>query len=576
MAHIACPEGEEHQLAKELQRRVLTGGRDGGFITFVDSRKGVETLAMATQQDVAELFDNSAVVPYRAGFTPEDRRRIEGQLQPGSLRGVVSTSALELGIDLPHLCVGFNVGVPPTRKAYRQRLGRVGRNGPGAFVVIGTPDAFRWYGTSFREYHDMSVEPSYLYLDNRFMQFAHGRCLADERETLAAPARRLPRVGWPSGFDDVYAAARPGGNRPLEFDAIAELGGDIPHLNYPLRNVGESNFRIKLFVDDPDGFGEVSQSQALRECYPGATYLHNARAYEVKAWNTSSFERPFIRVKSTSPYRSTRPRITTWINTGVTATELIEGHLLNGDNGFLAECQMLITERVSGYIDRRTGEFHSYRDLQQRNPNMKPRSRNFRTSGVVFCIEKDWFKQGGVKQLVSDRLREIFVHEYSVLPQDVGSVATNISVRDGEGKTWQGGCVAVFDQTYGSLRLTEKLYLEFSHILERLAVASAEPAQELDNFQSLVSRVREEFSGFSSSSPAIGISSDDPPSGYEQVFTGGSRVCFRDRGQIARDVEVIVPSIVDGRLMYQVKVESPSRHTPHAPLGSRIKVRSVW
>ena len=66
-----------------------------------------------------------------------------------------------------------------------------------------------------------------------------------------------------------------------------------------------------------------------------------------------------------------------------------------------------------------------------------------------------------------DRLREVFSHEYSVLPQDIGSAATNITVRDGDGNVWRGGCVAIFDQTYGSLRLTENLYINFDHILER-------------------------------------------------------------------------------------------------------------
>ena len=197
IAHIACPEGEEIQLATTLQEQVLSSGTTGGFITFMDSRKGVETLAMASQSNIEELAKDPTVVPYRSGFTSQDRQRIESQLQRGKLRGVISTSALELGIDLPHLRVGFNLGVPATRKSYRQRLGRVGRNGPGAFVVIAPPNAFRRYGTTFREYHDMSVEPSYLYLDNRFAQFAHGRCLADERDALAAPAALPTRVQWP-------------------------------------------------------------------------------------------------------------------------------------------------------------------------------------------------------------------------------------------------------------------------------------------------------------------------------------------------------------------------------------------
>ena len=553
VAHIACPEGEERQLAKELQLLVLAEGRSGGFITFVDSRKGVETLAIATQQDVEELSDNPAVVPYRAGYTAEDRRRIEEQLQSGNRKGVVSTSALELGIDLPHLRVGFNVGIPATRKAYRQRLGRVGRSGPGAFVMIGPPNAFRRYGTSFQEYHEMSVEPSYLYLDNRFMQFAHGRCLADELDSLTAPASLPTRVQWPAGFRDIYSVARPGGARPTEFDAIAALGGDTPQRGYPLRNVGEFNYQIKLH-ENADSFGEANQSQALRECYPGATYFHNARAYEVKAWYTSGFA-PFIRVKPTSPHRLTRPRTTMWINTGITAMDIIENRLLRGEDGFLAECEMLITERVEGYIDAQ-GQYQAYQDLRQVDSNMRARSRNFRTSGVVLCINEDWFKKDSMKNLVSDRLREVLVHEYSMLPQDIGSSATNISVRDLDGAIPRGACVAVFDNTYGSLRLTEKLYLEFAHILDRLVVAAeAESEQESMEFQPVIARIRKRFSTFSTSALA-GELTGNPPNGYEQVFAEGSRVCFREYGQIVGDVEIIEPAIIEDRLMYRVKMET--------------------
>lgn len=562
VAHIACPEREEIQVVKGLLDRVLAEGSDGGFITFLDSRKGVEGLAMATRgksnnDDMGGLLADTDVLPYRAGYDAEDRRQIEQKLQSGKLRGVVSTSALELGIDIPHLRVGFNVGVPGTRKAYRQRLGRVGRNGPGAFVVVTSQQEFRRYGTTFREYHEMSVEPSYLYLDNRFMQFAHGRCLALELEALGASSRVPTRIAWPPGFKDSYSAARPGGQRQPEFDAIAALGGDTPHYGYPLRNVGEVNFQIKL-RQDADSIGDVSQLQALRECYPGATYLHLARAYEVAAWHTGSFE-TFIRVKRGTPGRSTRPRITTWINAGLTQADLLESHVLRGESGFLAECQMQITERVEGYVDGRTDRFNSYQDLQSRNPNMRARSRNFRTSGVVLRIDRDWFKKTSVKGTFADRLREVFVREYSVSPQDVGSAASNILVRTPDGGRLRGRCVAVFDETYGSLRLTERLYLKFEHVLDRLATAAAESTTEGDDFESIVARIRHELTTFT----ATGVSdtaSTDLPTGYEQVFRKGSRVCYRQAGQMAVDVEVIQPTLMDGKLMYQVKVlQKPGR-----------------
>ncbi len=555
VAHIACPPGDELNIARQLQQAVLTRGREGGFITFMDSRKGVEALAMATEGDIQGLFDDAAVRPYRAGYDAEERRRIERELRSGVLRGVVSTSALELGIDFPTLSIGFNLGVPPTRKAYRQRLGRVGRNGPGAFIIIGPPNEFRQYGTSLQEYHDMSVEPSYLYLNNRFMQFAHGRCLAIEREALVASSRLPTGVQWPDGFGDHYLAARPGGNRPAEFDAIAELGGDTPHLGYPLRNIGEQNFQIKL-NENSAPIGDANQSQALRECYPGAAYYHNMRPYYVAAWHTRTFQQPFVRVRNGVPGRFTRPRIRTWLNSTITASDVLDGHLIRGEHGFLAECQMMITERVEGYTDR-SGEFHSYQELQQSNPNLRARSRNFRTSGVILCIDLDWFRPLTVKGQFADALRDIFIHHCSIGPQDIGSAATNISVLDGDGRQWRRGCVAIFDETYGSLRFTEQLYDGFNSVLDRLLSAvTTDPSSESDVLREAVARVRDQVAGFVSTSP-FSIQSGEIPGGYEQVFSPGSRVCYRESGAMSEDVTIIEPTIIDGPLMYRVEVQQP-------------------
>ena len=553
VAHIECPLGEETTVAKSLHEHVLSQGREGGFITFLDSRKGVEGLAIASdrskRQGPEALIEYADVLPYRAGYDAEDRMRIEQRLQSGSLRGVVSTSALELGIDIPHLRVGFNIGVPESRKAYRQRLGRVGRTAPGAFVIVGVKDSFARYGTSFREYHDMSVEPSYLYLDNRFMQFAHGRCLADELESLGAPPRTPTRAHWPSGFGEIHVAARPGGSRPPEFDAIAALGGDSPQYGYPLRNVGETNFQIKVHAN-ADPIGEVSQQQALRECYPGATYLHLTRAYEVTAWHASSFE-SFIRVRPTSPGRQTRPRITTWINAGITPTDIQEGHFVQNEHGFLAECLMQVTQRVEGYVDARSGEVRTYKDLQQKNPNMRARMRNFRTTGVVLCIASDVFKRGTVKRAFADRLREVFVREYSIAPRDISAAATNITVRSLEGGGLRGDCIAIYDETYGSLRLTERLFLHFDDILDRLLAAIGGDVEEDELTHSAVDTIRNVWSGFGATD-ATEQNTRHPPGDHMHVFVRGSRVCFQQSGQMAVEVEVIQPTIMNDTLMYQI------------------------
>ena len=561
VAHIAAPDGNELEVAQQLQERIITNGHKGEFITFVDSRKGVETLAMSTENILGGESQSQVVSSYRAGYTAEDRRKIETDLRAGRIKGVVSTSALELGIDFPNLAVGFNVGVPATRKAYRQRLGRVGRNGAGAFILVASPNEFRQYGTTFKEYHDMSVEPSYLYLNNRFMQFAHGRCIVDERDALAAPSKLPINVSWPDGFKDVYAAAKPGGNRPREFDAIAELGGDTPHHGYPLRNIGEPNFQIKL-SEDSDPLGDLSWSQALRESYPGATYFHNMQPYYVAAWQVQRFSQPYIRVRQTQYGRITRPRITTWINAGITSDDILEGNLLRSEDGFLAECQMQITEKVEGFHDVQSGEFRSYRELQQRNPYMKTRSRNFRTSGVIFCIQHDWFKSHAIRSNFADKLRDIFVREFSISPHDIGSSASNISVLDADGNKKRSGCVTVFDQTYGSLRFTEQLYHEFNHILERLRRSiKLDPSGYEPPMVDIIEHIIEEYHQFESARPKI-FDSNVTPTGYVQAFKPGSTVGYREKGTLTEDVTVIQVGMMYDKMMYLVESTQPKGQPP--------------
>ena len=109
---------------------------------------------------------------------------------------------------------------------------------------------------------------------------------------------------------------------------------------------------------------------------------------------------------------------------------------------------MLITEKVIGFKDER-GRDHPYEAVQQRDPNMKARSRNFRTSSVVLHIDHEWFSSLSVRRIVADRLRDVLVREYSVSPQDISSAATNIRVQTIDTGTIRSKCVVVFDEIYG-------------------------------------------------------------------------------------------------------------------------------
>lgn len=215
---------------------------------------------------------------------------------------------------------------------------------------------------------------------------------------------------------------------------------------------------------------------------------------------------------------------------------------------------MLITERVEGFGIGK-GKILSYRDLRQRNPNMRSCLRNFRTSGVVLCINENWFSEW--KTQIADRLVEVFVREYSMQAFDIGSAATKISVRGLERNVSPGNCIAVFDQTYGSLRLTEKFYTKFEHILDR-CIAAIESEEGVRPLGKHIANVKQVFQLFSASD-TVEFDEQDPVTGFDQVFTAGSRVLYREHGVIGSEVEIIQPTLMDGTLMYQVKPRRESK-----------------
>ena len=109
-------------------------------ICFAKSRKAVELIHRFTvdrvDADVAERL-----APYRAGYTPAQRREIERRLMAGELLGVSATDALELGIDIGELDCAISVGFPGTVSSLRQQWGRAGRRGRGLAVLIASEDA---------------------------------------------------------------------------------------------------------------------------------------------------------------------------------------------------------------------------------------------------------------------------------------------------------------------------------------------------------------------------------------------------------------------------------------------------
>ena len=128
LATRRSPLAEAADLLAEL---VAEGART---IVFMKSRKAVELIARFAQlalEDMGRGELAERIAPYRAGYTPQQRRELERRLVEGELLGVVSTDALELGIDIGSLDAAICVTFPGTVASLRQMWGRAGRRGRG-------------------------------------------------------------------------------------------------------------------------------------------------------------------------------------------------------------------------------------------------------------------------------------------------------------------------------------------------------------------------------------------------------------------------------------------------------------
>ena len=130
--------GDASRLMADLVTRGLR------TICFAKSRKSAELIHKFTAERV-DAETAARLAPYRAGYTPAQRREIERRLVEGELLGVSATDALELGIDIGLLDCAISVGFPGTVASLRQQWGRAGRRAHGLAVLVASQDALDQY-----------------------------------------------------------------------------------------------------------------------------------------------------------------------------------------------------------------------------------------------------------------------------------------------------------------------------------------------------------------------------------------------------------------------------------------------
>ncbi|MDJ0787729.1 MAG: DEAD/DEAH box helicase [Myxococcota bacterium] len=252
-------------------------------------RRGLRTIAFTKARRVTELMHTwvseadpeiaARISSYRAGFLPEERREIERRLFRGELLGVISTSALELGIDVGGLDVCILVGYPGSQISTWQRAGRVGRSGDALVALIAQPDALDQYLIAHPDkLFDGEFEHAVVDPENHDVRAAHLPCAAAE-----VPLR--DGEAWLESEAARRALAKAEENGAL---LRSESGREwfaarrTPHRDVSLRAAGQSYAIRELRGDDrPRVVGSIGSANVFSECHEGAIYLHHGRQYRV-------------------------------------------------------------------------------------------------------------------------------------------------------------------------------------------------------------------------------------------------------------------------------------------------------
>jgi len=462
--HIEGPEygaAAEATLA-DLIARIASKIAPDALLAFADGRQVVERVAASIGSDEVE--------PYRAGFELEDRLSIARGMHDGTLRAVVATSSLELGIDVPQFNIGLTLGVPLTTKALCQRAGRIGRSGPGVFAVIAEPSAFAKLGTTLREFFEGRAEESPLYLENPIILYQNAACLIEECGGSEAQPTPPSLVDWPAGFAEAYAMAQPGAMRPREIEHVAQQATGSPHLDFPLRRIGDGKFALRIYRGDGSVMGTIDDAKALREAYPGGIYRHRKVPYKVVEWRVTGYERS-IYLRAVRGAGRTTPIMRAQVGVSHELSELQEGHFLLGHKGSIAEGRMQVSEAVEGY---RSGKADLlYRELSKKDRRLSRKQRHFSTTGIVIRIDEPWFKGPGgapadMRDQVGRALATILTRERGIAAGEVRWEHSGIALHGAGGPRPLDDALAIFDDLPGGLRLTAPLFVDLGHFIERL------------------------------------------------------------------------------------------------------------
>jgi DEAD/DEAH box helicase domain-containing protein len=433
--------------AELLAALVASGART---ICFVRSRKGVELLSRITRDELERIGAGELgelVAPYRAGYTPAQRREIEARLVAGELRAVVTTDALELGIDVGALDAALVVTFPGTIASLRQMWGRAGRRRRGLACYVAGEDALdQFFARHTEDFLDRPVESAILDHESEEIHLAHLLCAAhegplSERDSEWFGPLTLAHLERLEGLGEL---------RAKDGRFVLRRRERYPAGEVSLRSASRDAFEI-VEVKNGEALGTAEFARAFSTLHPGAIYLHMGRSFHVRELDLDArraLVEPFDGDWYTQPKRET--------------DTLIERLLDRRDTlgVTLSFGRVLVTETVLAYQRRRLSD---HGEIDMTALELPP--TRFATQAMWFELDGPTL-EGLPPELLLGSLHAVEHAQIAVLPLiamcdrwDIGGLSTNAHPQTG------GPTIFIHDGHPGGVGITRMAFARFEELV---------------------------------------------------------------------------------------------------------------
>ncbi len=309
-------------------------------IVFGRTRRTVEILLRTTKPGFSNLEGDSVVKAYRSGYLPRQRRAIESGLRDGSIRAVMATSALELGIDIGQMEAAILAGYPGTIASTWQQAGRAGRGQETSLAVLVTSasplDQFLARHPDY--FFQRSPEQALINPDNLLILLGHLQCAVFEMPFEEGES--FGNLDWPE-IAEFMKYFQETGSLHKSGTKYFWMAEDFPAAGISLRSASPNNIILQI---DEQGkaitLGEIDHESASWMVHPQAIYLHQGETYLV---DELDLEGNMARLRPVEVDFYTRPQR----ETEVQLLELQETQIVPGAVKYQGE--IMVTTQVVGY-----------------------------------------------------------------------------------------------------------------------------------------------------------------------------------------------------------------------------------